>query len=205
MEMPRQNCLGGLFLILSPNTRTLNRLTRGQETGSGMQKEKQTLKGTLALKIALLLNYLSKEDFRKFCAEIKAENDAGREISKSDLLRKYMGQMDFDRLKHNCTIFDTEQSDNRFGELCIAFGFLTPFNLELALEDQRQLADMGKKVPLGTILVDAGLLAKGERDLVIHKQKGFGNETSEKGRTGQSFLQTNEAGHNNRPNREIHK
>ncbi|MCG8615386.1 MAG: FapA family protein [Desulfobacterales bacterium] len=138
-----------------------------------MQKEEQTAKGSLPIRIALLLNYLTKSDFQQFCADIKSGKDTDLGITKTELLKKYMKQVDFTRLQRDCAIFGTEKSDKRFGELCIAFGFLTPLNLELALEEQRRLADLGQNIPLGTILMDAGMLAKGQRDLIIHKQKGF--------------------------------
>ena len=55
-----------------------------------MQKAEQTSKGSLAIRIALLLNYLTKEDFHKFCADIKSGKDTDLGISKTELLKKYM-------------------------------------------------------------------------------------------------------------------
>ncbi|HCY86474.1 MAG TPA: hypothetical protein DHV36_15165 [Desulfobacteraceae bacterium] len=168
-----------------------------------MQKAEQTSKGSLAIRIALLLNYLTKEDFHKFCADIKSGKDTDLGISKTELLKKYMGQDGFSRLRRDCTIFGCEKPDKRFGELCIAFGFLTPSNLELALEEQRRLSNLGQNTPLGTILMDAGMLAKGQRDLIIHKQKGFDAKIDGqdgKGAATQDKTGKNETGNDNEPN-----
>lgn len=125
----------------------------------------------LLFKMALLLDYLPKKKFESILDEIQKERQAGYEISEKDLLEKYIGEANYIRLKHNYSLLSSGQTDERFGELCVAFGFLSDKNLNKALKKQKKLKSAGRHLALGTILVKLGLLSKGQRDLIVFKQK----------------------------------
>ncbi len=139
---------------------------------SYMQVSELNTRASLIIKVALLLNYLSKDDYQKLSMDITKEAYSEVDLFKVMLMNNYIRRMDISILRRNCSVFDAALTDMRFGQLCLAFGFLTRFNLELALDEQRRLATVGNSVRLGKLLVDAGMLAKGQRNLVIHKQKG---------------------------------
>ncbi len=129
-------------------------------------------KNSLIIKVALFLNYLSKDNYQKLALDIKKENNPDVDILKHMRIKNFIRHMDISVLRRNCSVFDTAHKDMRFGQLCVAFGFLTRFNLELAIDEQERLAIVGNSIRLGKLLVDAGMLDKGQRNLVVHKQRG---------------------------------
>ncbi|MBU1193628.1 MAG: FapA family protein [Proteobacteria bacterium] len=129
-------------------------------------------KNSLITKIALFLNYLSKDNHEKLLRDIqKSDSPAQVDILKLMLEKKYVSQKDIADLKKTCLSFAKAQSDMRFGSLCIDFGFLTQSNLNLALEEQARLSQAGQHIMLGDLLVDAGMLSVRQRTLILQKQK----------------------------------
>ena len=126
----------------------------------------------LVTRIALFLNYLSRENFQKLIRDTK-----GRPLtSEGDLLKYmitqgYINAADAPSLKKTCLSFARAQKDTRFGSLCIQFEFLTQSNLNLALEEQKKLSTDGRTIFLGDLLVEAGMISQRQQKLVLRKQK----------------------------------
>ena len=126
----------------------------------------------LVTRIALFLNYLSRENFQHLIRETK-----GRPLtSEGDLLKfmiakGYINAADAPALKKTCLSFARAQEDTRFGSLCIQFEFLTQSNLNLALEEQKNLSTDGRTVFLGDLLVEAGMISQRQQKLILKKQK----------------------------------
>lgn len=129
-------------------------------------------RNSLITKIALFLNYLSKDDHEKLLRDIQtSDSPAQVDVLKIMLEKKYISPKDIADLKKTCLSFAKAQSDMRFGSLCIDFGFLTQSNLNLALEEQARLSQADQHIMLGDLLVDAGMLSVRHRTLILQKQK----------------------------------
>lgn len=147
-----------------------------------MMSEKKTVKNqenngpnsrnSLILKIALFMNYLSKENHTKLLKDLqKAGQNANADVLKIMIQKKYINQQDLGALKKICLGFAKAHEDSRLGSLCIHFGFITPSNLNLALEEQKKLSEQGTNIMLGDLLVDAGMISERQRNLLLQKQK----------------------------------
>ena len=131
----------------------------------------------LILKIALFLNYLSKENYQKLLYDLQQHKDTPEiDILKLTRAKNYIRQADILSLKKICVNFARAQEDTRFGALCINFDFLTQSNLDLALEEQKRASQEKQNMLLGDLLVDAGMLSERQRNLILQKQK-FENTT----------------------------
>lgn len=129
-------------------------------------------RNALILKIALFLNYISKENHQKLLKDFGTyQNSAELDILKLVHEKNYILQADILSLKKICQSFSKAQEDARLGSLCISFGFLTQSNLDLALEEQKRLAEQGRYVMLGNLLVEAGMISEKQRNLILQKQK----------------------------------
>ncbi|MCM2285102.1 MAG: FapA family protein [Desulfobacula sp.] len=143
-----------------------------KKTDSSRQNNGLSSRNALILKIALFLNYLSKEDHQKLLYDLKQHQDnPAVDILKLMQVKNYIGQANAVDLKKTCVSFARAQEDSRFGSLCINFEFLTQSNLDLALEEQKRLAEQGRNIRLGDLLIDAGMLSKRQCDLILQKQK----------------------------------
>ncbi len=126
----------------------------------------------LVTRIALFLNYLNRKNFQNLLRDVH-----GRTLpSEGDLLKlmiakRYINPNDVPALKKTCLSFARAQEDTRFGSLCIQFEFLTQSNLNLALEEQKNLSDNGRTVFLGDLLMEAGMLSDRQQKLILQKQK----------------------------------
>ena len=144
----------------------------GKKTDSSGQNNGLSSRNALILKIALFLNYLSKEDHQKLLYDLKQHQDnPAVDILKLMQVKNYISQANAVDLKKTCVSFAGAQEDSRFGSLCINFEFLTQSNLDLALEEQKKLTEQGRNIRLGELLIDAGMLSKRQCDLVLQKQK----------------------------------
>ncbi len=144
----------------------------GQKKTMPKQKSDINSRNSLIIKIALFLNYLSKDNHNKLLRDIqKFENNAGMDVLKLMLVKKYVRQQDISDLKKTCLSFARAQEDTRFGSLCLSFGFLTQSNLGLALDEQKNLTSNGNSIMLGDLLVDAGMISTRQRNLILQKQK----------------------------------
>jgi len=129
-------------------------------------------RNTLIAKIALFLNYIDKKTFQVILKDLnQQENNKNIDILKFMPAKKYISQQDCLSLRKACISFTRMQDDSRFGSLCLAFEFLTQNNLQLALEEQQNLAKTGKNIMLGDILVEAGMISDRQRKLILQKQK----------------------------------
>lgn len=142
------------------------------KTDSSRQNNGLNSRNALILKIALFLNYLSKEDHQKLLYDLKQHQDnPAVDILKLMQVRNYISQTNAVDLKKICISFARAQEDSRFGSLCINFEFLTQSNLDLALEEQKKFAEQGRNIRIGDLLIDAGMLSKRQCDLILQKQK----------------------------------
>jgi len=124
-----------------------------------MSKNETSNRNALIIKIALFLNYLKKDDHSKLIRELQKLQKTTKEVDvlKVMLTQKFLNMQDLNALKKICIGFAKAHEDSRLGALCINFGFLTQSNLDLALEEQKRLADSGTHIMLGDLLVDAGM------------------------------------------------
>ena len=137
-----------------------------------MQPTAIECQNALVTKMALFLNYLSKENYQRLAKEMTNLNISSEgEILKLMLAKKYVSSEDIAGLKKACLSFARAQADTRFGSLCIQFEFLTQINMNLALEEQKRLAASGNNMFLGDLLVEAGMLSERQRKLILQKQK----------------------------------
>lgn len=147
-------------------------MTSEKKSSSPEQNNGDTSRNSLIIKIALFLNFLSKENYQKLTRDMsRRKNNPEKDILNIMLQKKYVAQQDIFNLKKACFNFSKAQEDKRFGTLCINFGFLTQSNLNLALEEQKRLIDTGQAIMLGDLLVDAGMLYEKQRKLILQKQK----------------------------------
>lgn len=128
-------------------------------------------RNALILKVASFLHFINTDDHEKLL------NSLGRakSVSKIDILKileteNYVDPSDILSLKKACQCFAKKHKDLRMGALSMSFGFLTKSNLDLALEEQQQLAKQGENIKLGDLLVDAGMLSKNQKNLLLYKQ-----------------------------------
>ncbi len=142
------------------------------KNGSSGQSGGLGSRNALILKIALHLNYLSKKNHQKLLQDLQLhKNRSEIDILKLMRVKNYTSQANILKLKRTCFDFVRTQQDIRFGSLCTNFEFLTQSNLNLALEEQKKLAEEGRNIMLGALLVDAGMLSDKQRNLVLHKQR----------------------------------
>ncbi len=137
-----------------------------------MQATAIECQNALVTKIALFLNYLSKENYQRLAKEMmNVRISSEGEILKLMLAKKYVSSKEVAGLKKACLSFARAQEDTRFGALCIQFEFLTQINMNLALEEQKRLAALGNNMFLGDLLVEAGMLSERQRKLILQKQE----------------------------------
>ncbi len=147
-------------------------MTSENTVAESKQNSELNTRNSLITKIALFLNYLNKNNYEKLGREMtKFENPSQVDVLKIMLAKSYVTQPDLIHLKKICLNFAKAQKDIRFGSLCLEFEFLTRSNLNLALEEQTRLVQIGECIMLGDLLVDAGMLSERQRNLVLHKQK----------------------------------
>ena len=137
------------------------------KTTEKTRKDKQVL---LVVNIAHILNFISKETAGKILKKYKKVGDLFNPTEYM-LGKRYVSKPNLVSLKKTLGAFETIQEDTRFGTLCLAFKFLTPGNLELALKEQKLLSKDGRLLKLGDILAQAGLISSGQSQLVLIKQK----------------------------------
>nr|NJM01192.1 hypothetical protein [Desulfobacula sp.] len=126
----------------------------------------------MILKIALFLNYLTKESHQKLLNDLEQhQGNPSIDILKLMRAKNYISQANILDLKKVCLNFAGAQEDSRFGSLCISFEFLTQSNLNLALEEQKRLADQGRNIRLGDLLMDAGMISQRQSNLILQKTK----------------------------------
>ena len=126
----------------------------------------------LVVKIALFLNFLSRKNYQRLARDTgKTRFGSEGELLKFMIDHNLVTPADAQALKTTCLKFAKAQADTRFGSLCIEFEFLTPSNLNLALEEQKTLADHGRNMFLGDLLVEAGMISERQRKLILQKQK----------------------------------
>ncbi len=129
-------------------------------------------RNALIIKIALFLNYLTKENHRKLTLDLQQQKDgSGIDVIKFMQSKNYISQTHLLSLKKTCQNFAKAMEDIRFGSICINFEFLTQSNLDLALEEQQKLARKGRGIMLGDLLIEAGMISEKQRNLVLQKQK----------------------------------
>jgi hypothetical protein len=129
-------------------------------------------RNALITKIALFLNYLSKENFQEITNDVGAYRKLGQiNIFKIMQLKKYIRPKDVPRLKKACVSFAKVHTDTRFRSLRLNFEFITDSNLKLALDEQKNITDSGEVIFLGDLLVDAGMISDRQRKLILQKQK----------------------------------
>ncbi|MFA5905945.1 MAG: flagellar assembly protein A [Desulfobacula sp.] len=142
------------------------------KTALSHQDNGVSCRNALIIKIALFLNYLSKENHKKLMFDLQQEKNTSRiDIIQFMLEKNFITRSNMITLKKTCLNFAKAQEDIRFGSLCISFEFLTPSNLNLALEEQQKLDQKGRSVMLGDLLVEAGMISDRQRNLVLQKQK----------------------------------
>ena len=145
---------------------SLENSTPGSETGTVQ------CQSALVTRIALFLNYLTRKNFQNLLRDVHGKKlDSEGELLKFMIAKRYINPADVPALKKTCLSFARAQEDTRFGSLCIRFEFLTQSNLNLALEEQKNLADNGSVVFLGDLLVEAGMLSDRQQKLILQKQK----------------------------------
>ena len=141
-------------------------------TGSNGEPEAIECQNALVTRIALFLNYLSKDSFKKLLRDVSmAKITSEGDLLKLMISRRYISPKYVSSLKKTCLSFARAQEDTRFGSLCIQFDFLTQSNLNLALEEQKTLAESGRTIFLGDLLVEAGMLSDRQQKLILQKQK----------------------------------
>jgi uncharacterized protein (DUF342 family) len=129
-------------------------------------------RNSLIVKIALFLNFLTKENYNRLISDIKKQQNTGRiDVLKIMSQQGYVLSQDLPRLKKTCLSFAKAQEDTRFGYLAIEFGFITSSNLELALEEQKRLLGRGTTIRIGDMLVEAGMLSPRQSKLILEKQR----------------------------------
>lgn len=143
-----------------------------KKTGLSGHDNEINKRNALILKIAVFLNYLSKEHHQKLLFDLQQHKDTpGIDILKLMRVKNYITQTNMLSLQKTCFGFAKSQKDARFGALCVIFEFLTQSNLNLALEEQKRLAEQDRNIMLGDLLVDAGMISEKQRNLVLQKQK----------------------------------
>ena len=136
------------------------------------QKGVLSSRNSLIIKIALSLNYLSKNNYQKLTRDMQKHiNTSEVDALKIMLAKKYVTQQDILSLKKICLRFANIQKDTKFGSLCINFEFLAQSNLGLALEEQKKLTATGQNIRIGDLLVNAGMLSERQRNFILQKQK----------------------------------
>ena len=124
----------------------------------------------LVLKIALLLKYITKDqadEAWRIADKTKADTDLLKRLLKSGMIDSGESK-NISRIRK---VFNQMQEDPRFGTLCLDFRFLNSSTLDLALKEQNILSGKGAKIKIGDLLVQACMISRGQRDLVLEKQK----------------------------------
>ncbi len=147
-------------------------MTSENKAAASPENKNMNKRNALIIKIALFLNYLTKENHQKLIQFLNVHENADEiDILKAMLAKKFITPLEANSLKKTCINFAKAPGDARFGSLCIKFGFLTQSNMDLALEEQERLAGVGQKILLGDLLIDAGMLSERQRNLILQKQK----------------------------------
>lgn len=149
-------------------------MTLENKVSPSLSKRQTSNRNVLIAKIALLLNYITKADYKNLLAQANLDiSKAGDEIDILQLMlnNKIVSQSGCFSLKKAYAAFTKIQEDTRFGSLCLEFNFLTEGNLNLALEEQQALARSGQNIRLGDLLVEAGMIAESQKQLVLQKQQ----------------------------------
>ena len=159
-----------------------------QDIATNTKKDKQIL---MFVNIAHTLNFISKKIAGKILRQYKKTGHTFDPTSYM-LDKRYINKLDLLSLKKSLRAFETIQDDARFGALCISFNFLTNSNLEFALREQKLLIAKGQSMKLGELLAEAGMTSKGQRHLVLIKQKAnlkaFAKLSEVEGRGEKNFI-----------------
>lgn len=174
-----------------------------------MPKNGTSSRNSLIIKIALFLNYLSKDNHPRLIRDLQTLQKSNETVDVIKIMRgkKYVTQQDITALKKICVGFAKAHEDNRLGTLCVNFGFITQGNLDLALDEQKRLAEAGNNIKLGELLVEASMISDRQRNLLLQKQKVQGmiqkNESCEPGATQETSSEKQEPAFDKTNMREI--
>ncbi|HAR32589.1 MAG TPA: DUF342 domain-containing protein, partial [Desulfobacter sp.] len=111
--------------------------------------------GTLAVKKQLI----SEEQLQKALAQCSDDNNIEEKLTAYFLAENLISSQDLHRLTMAAKAVSIHQKEYRFGAIALAMGIVNKSVLDLALEEQREQLEKGKKPRrIGDLMVEAGLI-----------------------------------------------
>ncbi len=123
--------------------------------------------GTLAVKKQLI----SEEQLQKALAQCSDDNNIEEKLTAYFLAENLISSQDLHRLTMAAKAVSIHQKEYRFGAIALAMGIVNKSVLDLALEEQKEQLEKGKKPRrIGDLMVEAGLITVKQRDDILKLQ-----------------------------------
>ena len=120
--------------------------------------------GTLAVKN----QFISEEQLQKALAQYSDHDNLEEKLKAYFLAENLISSRNIHRLTMAAKAVTIHQQEYRFGAIALAMGFVNKSVLDLALEEQKEQLEKGKKPRrIGDVMVEAGMITLKQRDEIF--------------------------------------
>ena len=123
--------------------------------------------GSLAVKN----QFISEEQLQKALAQYSDDDNVEEKLKAYFLAENLISSRNIHRLTMAAKAVTVHQQEYRFGAIALAKGFVNKSVLDLALEEQKEQLEAGKKPRrIGDVMVEAGIITLKQRDEIFKLQ-----------------------------------
>nr|WP_320013885.1 FapA family protein [uncultured Desulfobacter sp.] len=123
--------------------------------------------GSLAVKN----QFISEEQLQKALAQYSDDDNLEEKLTAYFLAENLISSRNIHRLTMAAKAVTIHQQEYRFGAIALAKGFVNKSVLDLALEEQKEQLEAGKKPRrIGDVMVEAGIITSKQRDEIFKLQ-----------------------------------
>ncbi|MCP3899632.1 MAG: hypothetical protein GY707_07960, partial [Desulfobacteraceae bacterium] len=124
-------------------------------------------------KLAIKNKFLLKEDIDKALSVCSRDGDnLDKELSRYFISNKLISSKNIEKLVASIKEIEQIRPEVRFGAIAVKKGLVSKTNLDFIIEEQENdIINSREAKLLGDMLIEAGLITKGQRDSLIEAQK----------------------------------
>jgi hypothetical protein len=122
--------------------------------------------------LAVKHKFISEAQLQKALEQCSDDADLGENLKAHFLAEKLISSQNIQRLTTAVKAVAIHRQEYRFGAIALAKGVVNKIVLDLALEEQKELFQKGKKPrPIGDVMVESGIITTKQRDEILKLQK----------------------------------
>nr|WP_319492079.1 FapA family protein [uncultured Desulfobacter sp.] len=122
--------------------------------------------------LAVKFKFISEAQLQKALDQCSDDTDLDEKLKAYFLAEKLISSQNLHRLTMAVKAVAIHRREYRFGAIALAKGVVNKMVLDLALEEQKELFQKGKKPrPIGDVMVESGIMSPKQRDEILKLQK----------------------------------